>query len=50
MITARRIAGELFCISHDKLAYHWIDLNHISYFYRVNVDKLIVPLSSNPAA
>ncbi|KAK4237539.1 hypothetical protein C8A03DRAFT_44625 [Achaetomium macrosporum] len=33
----------LMLISPDRLAHHWIDLKHISYYQRVDIDQFLVP-------
>ncbi|KAK0725239.1 hypothetical protein B0H67DRAFT_125277 [Lasiosphaeris hirsuta] len=37
------VDSELFLISHDRLAQHWLGFGHISYFERVNIDQFLVP-------
>jgi hypothetical protein len=35
------IESHLMLISHDKLAQHWLEFGHISYFQRVDIDSLL---------
>ncbi|KAK1752983.1 hypothetical protein QBC47DRAFT_304870 [Echria macrotheca] len=35
--------SELFLVSHDLLAHHWVEFKHINYFRRVNLDALCDP-------
>ncbi|KAI1179008.1 hypothetical protein F4777DRAFT_14664 [Nemania sp. FL0916] len=37
------IDSQLFLISHDRLAQHWVEFGHISFFERVDLDPLLVP-------
>ncbi|KAL1957606.1 hypothetical protein VTO42DRAFT_5717 [Malbranchea cinnamomea] len=36
------IPGQLFLISHGCLAHYWEELGHISYYRRVDIDKLLL--------
>ncbi|KAK4197413.1 hypothetical protein QBC40DRAFT_299436 [Triangularia verruculosa] len=38
------ITSRLLLISHDRLAQHWIDWGHISFFERVNIDRFLAPV------
>ncbi|KAK3305626.1 uncharacterized protein B0T15DRAFT_203618 [Chaetomium strumarium] len=35
------IFGHLMLISPDRLAHHWIDLKHISYYQRIDIDQFL---------
>lgn len=35
--------SKLLLISHDRLAQYWVEFGHISFFQRVQLDKLLVP-------
>ncbi|KAI2638448.1 hypothetical protein GGS21DRAFT_508263 [Xylaria nigripes] len=37
------IQSELILISHDRLAQHWLDFGHISFFERVDIDQFLAP-------
>ncbi|KAL2024889.1 hypothetical protein VTK56DRAFT_3588 [Thermocarpiscus australiensis] len=37
------VDSQLFLISPDRLAHYWIGFGRISYFHRVDTDKLLVP-------
>lgn len=37
------IDTELFIISEDYLAQHWIALGHISYYERIMIDDFAIP-------
>ncbi|GAB1317762.1 Protein EXECUTER 2, chloroplastic [Madurella fahalii] len=37
------IDARLFLISPDRLAQHWVDFGHISYYQRVDIDQFLVP-------
>ncbi|KAK4102397.1 hypothetical protein N658DRAFT_558082 [Parathielavia hyrcaniae] len=37
------IDGELLLISPDRLAHHWIDMERVNYFHRVDIDRFLVP-------
>jgi hypothetical protein len=36
----RNIDTQLIMISTDRLAHYWIELNHVNFFERVNLDDL----------
>ncbi|KAK0385118.1 hypothetical protein NLU13_7596 [Sarocladium strictum] len=36
------IESQLMLISHDRLAQYWVEFGHISYFQRVDIDKLLL--------
>ncbi|KAI0410126.1 hypothetical protein F4802DRAFT_15456 [Xylaria palmicola] len=37
------IESQLILISHNRLAQHWVDFGHISFFERVDIDQFLVP-------
>lgn len=37
------VMAQLFLVSYDRVALHWISLNHISWFERVDIDRFLVP-------
>jgi len=37
------LTTELFIISPDRFAQHWVALGHISYYERVRIDDFITP-------
>ncbi|KXX81056.1 Protein EXECUTER 2, chloroplastic [Madurella mycetomatis] len=39
----RYIDTHLFLISPDRLAQHWIDFGHISFYQRVDIDRFLAP-------
>ncbi|KAK7423991.1 hypothetical protein QQZ08_008815 [Neonectria magnoliae] len=41
--TEKFIESQLFLISHDRLAQYWVGFEHISFFERVDIDKLLKP-------
>lgn len=44
VLTARTdkfLSSQLILISRDCVAHYWEDLDHISYFYRVDIDELL---------
>jgi pentose-5-phosphate-3-epimerase len=47
MLTGTRadfyIDCHLMLISPDRLAHHWLDLKHISYYQRLDIDQFLVP-------
>ena len=37
------VPAHLFLVSYDRVALHWISLNHIAWYERVDIDKFLVP-------
>ncbi|KAI0861181.1 hypothetical protein F4860DRAFT_180603 [Xylaria cubensis] len=37
------IESQLILISHNRLAQYWVDFGHISFFERVDIDRLLIP-------
>jgi hypothetical protein len=35
------IPSQLFMVNHDLLAQYWLPFDHISYYQRIDLDKLI---------
>jgi hypothetical protein len=42
------IESELFLISQNRLAQHWLEFGHISFFERVDIDAFVDPRLPNP--
>ncbi|KAK3689549.1 hypothetical protein B0T22DRAFT_173718 [Podospora appendiculata] len=37
------IESRLILVSHDRLAQHWVEFGHMSFFDRVDIDRFIIP-------
>ncbi|KAI1809188.1 hypothetical protein GGS20DRAFT_590915 [Poronia punctata] len=37
------IGSQLIIVSHNRLAHYWVELDHISFFERVDIDQFLVP-------
>jgi hypothetical protein len=40
-LSDKYIESHLILLSHDRIAQHWLQFGHISYFIRIDVDKLL---------